>query len=286
MTLEKRVGGLPASSNIPIVDWHVHTKYSSCCKENYGIFEVGEAADTAGLAGAGISDYSNNQHFNVKFLETQRKEMVTFGLQASMRLGLEITILDREGHLSVNPKALDQLDFVIVAEHLDVAKNFDEFHNLKKKVEHWRDAGEVAKIRDIAIKTQELMCGGMLTSPPHTILAHPWRFFLSRQIYEPTILELTPRLCEVAQERGIAIEMPGSHLKVWSDREQQHSLYEFLRSFWRLVGHYDVQIALGSDAHRIVDVGVFPEMSSAFNDLGLSPRRLLSFEDIPFKETP
>jgi histidinol phosphatase-like PHP family hydrolase len=278
------VGGFPAVSNFPFVDWHVHTRYSECCKENYGVFEVGETAEKAGLTGVGIADHSNDQQQNVKFLQTQRHEMITFGLQSRMRLGLEVTILDRQGHLGVNPKALDRLDFVLLAEHLHIAKMFNEFHGIKTKAPKWHDAGNVEKLRDLGVRTHELMCAGLQSSPPHAILAHPWRFFLSKQIFEPELLELTPRLCEIAQERGIALEMPAAHLKVWLDRDQQRPKYEFIRSFWRIVGKYDLRIALGSDAHHLEDVGACPDISPAFNDFGLSPLRLLRLDDVPFKE--
>lgn len=272
-------------TTFPFVDWHVHTRYSSCCKEDYGVIEVGEAAETLGLAGVGITDHSNYQRHNVKFLERQRQEMVTFGMQSRMRLGLEVTILDRKGTLGVNPKALDRLDFIILAEHLHIAKIFSEFHNIKDKAVKWRDAGDVEKLRDLGAKTNELMIAGLRYSPPHTILAHPWRFFLSRKIYEPELLDLTPRLCEVAQERGVAIEMPGIHLKYWEARDQDRPPYEFIRSFWRIVGGFDLRIALGSDAHRLQDLR-FPDISPMFNDFGLSPKRLLCLEDVPFKENP
>ncbi len=275
----------PASTPFPLVDWHVHTRYSSCCKEDYGVFEVGQAAEELGLAGVGITDHSNYQRHNVKFLATQRQEMVTFGMQSRIRLGLEVTILDRKGNLGVNPKALERLDFIILAEHLHIAKMFSEFHKIKEKAVQWRDEGDTEKIKDLGVQTQELMCAGLQSSSPHAILAHPWRFFLSRKIHEPSLIDLTPRLCEVAQERGIAIEMPGSHLRIWADRSQQRPDYEFIQSFWRVVSGYDVRIALGSDAHRLADLGVFPELSSAFNDFGLSPNRLLRLEDVPFKES-
>ncbi len=263
----------------------MHTKYSGCCKEDYGVFEVGESSEKRGLAGVGISDHSNYPRQNVKFLEIQRQEIITFGMQARMRLGLEVTILDRKGHLGVNPKVLNRLDFIILAEHLHIAKIFSEFYHIKDKAVKWRDAGNVEQLRDLGMKTQELTCAGLKSSPPHAILAHPWRFFLSRKIYEPVLLELTPRLCEIAQERGVALEMPGGHLKAWGNRTQQRPLYEFIRSFWRIVGGYDLRISLGSDAHRIADLGAFPDITPAFNDFGLSPKRLLGLDDVPFKES-
>ncbi|HMF29907.1 MAG TPA: hypothetical protein VKK79_00725 [Candidatus Lokiarchaeia archaeon] len=270
-------------SNQGVVDWHIHTRYSSCCKEDYGVAEVWDAAEQAGLAGAGLSDHSNYPSFNANFVRSQREDIMNFGFQDNVRVGLEISIIDRKGKLGVNPKILGLLDFVMIAEHLHIARPFSEFSNVKKKILKWVESGDNVKVQDLEQRTLELMCAGMQVNNGVTILAHPWRFFLSRRIYDPLLLDLTPRLCEVAQDRGVAIEMPGTHLGILTDREQNLPFWDFVREFWRLVSRYDVRISFGSDAHRLDKIGHFENLTSALNEFGLSPRRLLTLADVPCK---
>jgi histidinol phosphatase-like PHP family hydrolase len=175
------------------------------------------------------------------------------------------------------------LDFLAIAEHLHIAKPFSEFYNVKKKVAQWARAGSNSKIQDLARKALELSSAGMQVNQGVAILAHPWHFFLSRGIYNPILLDLTPRLCEVAQDRGVAIEMPASHLQILSDKEKNRPFWDFIRSFWREVSRHDVRISVGSDAHRLEDIGHFENLETALNEFGLSPRRLLMFDDIPSK---
>ncbi|MHA1731563.1 MAG: PHP domain-containing protein [Promethearchaeota archaeon] len=255
-------------------DFHVHTKYSGCCKEDYGVVDAYHAAVARGCAGIGVSDHCNYRSFNAGFVYTQREAIERQGLGGRVLVGLEVTMLDG-GRLGIHPKYLAALDFVIIAEHLHIAKPFSKFFRVKHKIKKWyaEPSKYQRKIRDFHAKHRELYLKGIAANP-RSILAHPFRFTRTRGIFDPVLLDLGEEICEAAQLNEVAIEVHGSFLKAALGADSPHR--RFVLEFFKTCGQFDLQYSLGSDAHKLSEVGRFEGLEEALGILGVARDRIIT----------
>lgn len=258
-------------------DFHIHTKYSGCCKEDYNVIDAYNKAEDRGYTGIGVSDHCNYKGYRApgKFLIEQRKQISLNGLTDKVKLGLEITILNRKGDLGVKPKYLEKLDYYIISEHVHIAKLFSHFYRIKKKTKKRLKAGKkLDKIEKSIHEIATMVVNGAMRNP-NTINAHLWRFPRNVNFLSTLVLEQTPRILEALQNSRVAFELHSGivGMLMLTDEESDqlheknlkeihpdfHELLlppkEFGAELLKMMKKYDLKYALGSDAHRLNQVG-------------------------------
>ncbi len=262
------------ASTFPRWDFHVHTHYSGCCKEDYGVLEAWDQAKTNDFDGIGISDHCNYRAYNAGFIFDQKNLVEKNGLSENVKIGLEITIVDPKGRLGVHPKYLQALDFHIISEHLHIAKLFSPFYRVKHKIKRWYadPKNYQNKLRKFHANHRALYLNG-IHQHPRSILAHVFRFTRGRQIFDPVLLELGEDICEAAQTSEVAIEVHSGFLKAALADPSPHR--EFVLSFFRICQKYDLYYSLGSDAHNLRNVANFEDLPNALAILGVPTKRII-----------
>jgi histidinol phosphatase-like PHP family hydrolase len=266
-------------------DFHIHTKYSSCCKEDYVLTDAYKKAKERGYEGIGVSDHCNFKSYSApsKFLMTQKNAITSNNLTDQLLLGLEITIVDRKGNLGVNPKYLKMLDYYIISEHVHIAKLFSEYYNMKQKFRTIITSGTKPYLIPTYIQSvQELVVNGIKKNP-HSINAHIWRFPRNVGYYSTELLDKTDLILEQLQNSAVAFELHNSFFSYFQlTQEESNTIHtknlssihksfhetlvdpkRFVQELLKKASKYDIFYSLGSDAHKINDIGRFGSMQSA-----------------------
>lgn len=262
----------------------MHTKHSSCCKQDYDVLDALRAARERNCEGIGVTDHSNYARFNAGFVADQRAAVLRAGEGDRVLVGLEASIVDSRGRLGIHPKFDRLLDYKVIAEHLHVAKPFSEFHRVKHKIRKWYadPAKHAPRLRRFHAK-HRLLYLNALKENPGTVLAHPFRFFRSRGLLDPVLLDLAEEVAQQAQESRVAIEVHGKFLAAANGEPSSHR--EFVLQMFRAFAKYDLKYALGSDAHRLERVGHFPRLEEALRVLGVPAERVVGGEHFRKRQT-
>ncbi|MHA1822096.1 MAG: PHP domain-containing protein [Promethearchaeota archaeon] len=267
----------------------MHTKYSSCSRKHgeYTLLDAYKTAKSRGYDGIGITDHCNYKGYKAPyyFLREQRKMIEDNNLSDNIKLGLEITIINKKGGLGVNPKYLKLLDFYIISEHCHLSKLFSDFYRLKDKFVKWLREGNKRKVDETIVFLKDLMINGIKKNP-NTILAHIWRFSRNRGYHSIKTLEATEEIMDALQHNHVALELHSGLLNslLLNDIENQnlHESYlkklspvfheeiitpkEYVKKIIKISKKYDVYYSFGSDAHQLKDIGIFGKLKSP-NDL-------------------
>ncbi|MHA1341262.1 MAG: PHP domain-containing protein [Promethearchaeota archaeon] len=286
-------------------DLHVHTKYSSCCKQDYNLIDAYYKARDRGYAGIGISDHCNYKSYRKPafFLREQKDLINKNKLNDKILLGLEISIINHKGDLGVNLEYLKMLDFYIISEHCHLSKPFSEFFRIKNKFKNWIQnygSKKIEKIHGFIDYMGELMINAIKRNPK-TILAHIWRFIRNRGFYTSYTYSLTEKIMESLQENEVALEIHSSmaHLLMLSKQESEE-IYEkitnnvhfslkediippkeYIEEIFKISKKYDIFYSFGSDAHRIEDIGKIGKIKDAkslpnlLKIIGISERKII-----------
>jgi histidinol phosphatase-like PHP family hydrolase len=244
-------------------DFHIHTRFSSCCKFNYGYPDVWKKIQDQGLDGFGVADHSNFPTFDASFILQHREDQKKLNLVNRGLVGLEISIYDKSGLLGVNPKFLSQLDYFILAEHVHIAKIFSGFFTFKahfmKMLQNYPKTEskinkELDKLLDMELKG--------INRYPHSILAHIFRFPVNSKFVNSKILDLTDRLLDALQTNDSVLELHSNFLfgiqkegnqmnKKWGC---EYSLHDFYENLSKRIKNYSIKFSLGSDAHNLANI--------------------------------
>lgn len=224
----------------PLVDRHVHTEFAYCAQDVTAAGAI-ERARTFGLAGVSLIEHApqlycrENDYWSGGFIRRpglwrsrKHSRMAEFRravlpLRSDfVRVGMEVE-LDADGQVTLRRQDRDGLDLLVGAVHF-----------LPEDVDSLGDAGLAMAF----MRTSE----GLLEAGVD-VLAHPWRFFGRTRQKAPT--ELYVPLADALAATGTAAEI-NFHGNAPDP------------AFFTICAERGVKIALGSDAHRLDEVGNFP----------------------------
>jgi histidinol phosphatase-like PHP family hydrolase len=273
---------------MPFFDFHIHTKFSSCCKQYYFYPDIWPRIKESGLDGFGVCDHSNYRSFNASFVLEQKKQQKDLHLEQTGLVGLETSIVNRRGDLGVNPKLLPSLDYLILAEHVHVAKPFSGFftfkaHMLKLMQDYPHTELKINKGLD---KLLELELNGIRRNH-RTIFAHILRFPVHLGFITPKVLEMTDIILESLQTYEIALELHSSFkngfnispekMKV-SQFKSDYSMHEFFHHLAHRMRSYSLRYALGSDAHNLAHLYSKIKWQAFLEQIGVVESQLITPE--------
>ena len=129
------------------------------------------------------------------------------------------------------------------------------------------------------------------------ILAHPWRFPWHRGLLDKATIEITEKVIRKAVERDVKIEFSRvimtliqqdigkkdsqatnfSELVPWKGKYDHEILrvVPFFRDFFDMCQQLGAKFTLGSDAHKLGDIGVFPDLESCLNIVGIQQKNIV-----------
>jgi len=265
---------------------------SACCKEDYGIPEAWQVAQARGITALGISDH--DVPFKNGFLKKHYK--ITSGLE-NVFLGLETSIRSESGKIMVSKRNLALLDYLMVSEHIHIMSSWTLLRKGRKYLEKWWTNPEMQYKVEKFYKKHARMTLNALKKYKPDILAHPWRFPWHRAFFDNATLEVYEPVLQIAQKYGVHVEISRaimsivdeelqgnlkskidySGIKTW-DGEYHHEVMqpvEFLKQYFRTCKELGVKFTLGSDAHRIEDIGKFPKIEVFMKHFNISEKDII-----------
>ncbi len=243
---------------VPRFNMHVHTWRSSCAKPEMLLESINRKARSAGLRYVGLSDHIDVAAHNDR--PTRNREDLSMGSwDVNFLVGCEATALS-PSRVAVFDDVARRLDYVMVAAnhyHLGVVENPAR-----------REASSYAShyLR---------MLEGVLGWGLADIVAHPFLHSKIARVLNPLDVlecydwdELERILVESAQ-RGLSFELrPGS----------LSAAPEFFRELVRLCRESGVKFSLGSDAHRLCEIGYPPHFGDELESIGVRNSDLIEPE--------
>ncbi len=201
------------------LDTHTHTLASGHAYST--INEMVEAAKSKGLSLLAITEHAPAMPGTChRFYFDNLKVFKGKDLGIELLLGVELNILDYDGHVDLDDTLLSKLDLRIASLH-----------------------GPCFKIGNAEENTAAYIHA--MENPYIDILGHP---------DDGRIPVDYPRLVEAAKKHGIALELNNSSLSPNSFRE---NAFENDLTYLKLCKEYSVPIAMGTDSHVCYDIGDF-----------------------------
>jgi len=245
-------------------DFHIHTKNSGCCKEDYKYSDVWSKIKECDLDGFGVSDHCNYPSYKPEFIYSQKESQKSLGIQDKGLVGLEVSIYNKKGRLGISEKYLNSIDYKIVSEHIHIAKLFSGFFTTKTRVEHWlkKYKKKKSKIDKQINRVLDMELRGIRKNP-NGIFAHIFRFPLNVNYVPDVLFERLDEILNALADNHFALEIHSGHVHNYnlSDGEArqkivagEHTHKEFYHYLYKRAKKYSLPFSLGSDAHRINDI--------------------------------
>ncbi len=221
-----------------ILDLHTHTIASGHAYST--IKEMAQAASEKGLKLLGITEHSMTMPGTCHAFYFQNMEVIPrerFGVE--MMFGSELNIIDYDGHVDMEERILNMLDYAVASFHTPCIK-----------------PGSMAENTRAAWKVME--------NPHVLILGHPddGRFPLD---YEEIV--------RASKETGTIIELNNSSLHPESFRD---NAFENDRILLKLCMKHDVPVVVDSDAHVDIDVGNHIYAQKILEEVGFPEELILN----------
>lgn len=263
-------------------DHHVHTRVSGCCKESYDLVDAWARAQDLEIKHLGITDH--DVPFKNKYLFDQ---VARAREHDGLHVGMEVTIRDGKGGIQVARRVLDQLDFLVLSEHVHVMPAHTIFKQARRNLQSWWRLPGKQHLVDRFYSKLASMSTSAITRHEPAILAHPWRFPWHAGILDAATIDAYEPVLAAAARAGTRIEfsrvvmgiagrdldgtytMPG--LPPWRgtwQHETERPVPFFTRFFAACKAH-GLRLALGSDAHKLADVASFPDLDRTLQALGI-----------------
>lgn len=253
-----------------IHDLHVHTVYSKDVKDTKLSFEnIVCRAEEKKIAGIG---FANHYHpgFNALAAEeitSSRTFVSTYRGPLSVHLGIEASILDQEGRITLTEKERLLFDYAIASLH----PNFPDVTEFP--------VANVGKFIDFL----HYLYLNITAHPLVDIIGHPWNLH-AKSVYDNTrsfygicknILDISPAACfdkipdsyfeefaQAVKERNKAVELNAYGVAtkeirpLYGEDEKERNEFgaSYLR-FYRILAQRGVKLTVGSDAHSLDRIG-------------------------------
>lgn len=242
------------NSNPFKLDYHLHTELAYCAEAGYTLSAVMKKVTNIGLKQVAITEHSDHLYFslddcrygniftkeggidsarNGKFWRVpQYIETVSKFRSPRSLLGMEVSA-DPDGNLYIHKDVLEKMDIVIGAFH-------------------WRQKYDV---RDIIRVTSRLLETGI------DIIGHPFQVFIWHEV--KITVYFYKELARMAKSNSVAVELNSHHQNACGVYDEK--LLPFLLN-------EGVKISIGSDAHRMEEVGDYSYQKRLFEKAGLTDK--------------
>ena len=217
-----------------VFDLHCHSHFSRDARPS--VSEMAAAAKAKGLKTIGISDHGP-AHFRYGFKESQIPEIKAEIEEArkldpdfNIQFGIETNIINPDGSLDLPKDKLDQFDYVIAGYHY-ATKGKEDSSYIKTHISAIL-SGETTSKRRTVINTDLITAA--LYENNIQILAHPGDKL-------PVDIRAVAKACE---ETHTLMEINNAHDALSAQDIKICSLY-------------DVKFIIGSDAHKIGEIGTY-----------------------------
>ncbi|MEX2683763.1 MAG: hypothetical protein Q6373_019465 [Candidatus Sigynarchaeota archaeon] len=275
-----------------ISDYHVHTSASHCCKEHYGPIDAWNVARDRGIEYLGITDH--DVPFKNGYLQSHERTVVG---KAGLLLGLEVSIRDEHGRIQVAKRDLKRLDYVLLAEHVHIMPTWMFLRRGRKAfAAWWRDPAKQHLVEKYYKRHARMTCLALERNRVD-VLAHPWRFPWHQGILDKASLQTTEQVIRKAIEKDVKIEISRAVLNLvrhdvdqveerlanlsafppWSG-DQEHEIMPpvaFFRSYFEMSQQLGATFTLGSDAHKLADIGQFGGIDEFLLATGLREKNII-----------
>lgn len=266
-------------------DNHVHTRYSSCCHEQYDLRDIARIHEDKGFSYTCVSDHIHLATDGAFLTEHARirDELVAGGFTLPIFLGIEASIVDFEGHLPLDG-LVETPDYVLCSDHWigSTGITMDDLPGSARIVKelHDRDPG---KLRSL-YKNVASMYINAISSNNVDILAHPFDTFMRIENFDKQLLDFFGMVCEICQERGVAIEINNKtierQLDLFKNAKPLHEdclpSEDFYTRLMKIPLKYDILFSTGSDAHVVQDIGMLDNAAKFIERLKIPQRKIYS----------
>lgn len=245
-----------------------------------------------GIEHLGITDH--DVPFHNGYLQSHARAMA--GKQGLL-LGLEVSIRDEHGRIQVAKRDLERLDYVLLAEHVHVMPATTFLRKGRKAFASWWSDPAMQHLVEKFYDRHARMTCAALERNRVDVLAHPWRFPWHQGILDKASLQISERVVRKAVERGVKIEVsrvimnivrrePGTGdgrivdaamFPPWKGSMEHEILTPsaFFREYFEMCRQFGATFTLGSDAHKIADIGNFNDIDAFLLATGLRERDII-----------
>ncbi|HME54871.1 MAG TPA: PHP domain-containing protein [Candidatus Lokiarchaeia archaeon] len=234
-------------------DLHVHTEATAPYMQgDSNLMPYHEHGAARRLDFMGISDHVHYFWQRTRFFRAQRESLAKNNYnEPKVYLGAEQTILSRQGRIGMRKSGRDVLDYIILAIHwMPVGGRLDhDTIDLILKSEE-----KTNKLIAIAMDFyRNAMTNPKLASLPK-IIGHPFNFIAFEQSRRSLVLDAIDQLCKHCAGNHVAFEInrdsiPGD----LSSIDASHD--DYWTQLVTSLNSYNVMVTLGSDAHRLENIG-------------------------------
>ena len=252
---------------LPLHDYHIHTVYSGHSDPDMIVADVIRYAEARRLEEIAFTEHSFDWHLgpagNIKLIKKEiRKAAPLIKVFAGMEICPDFK----------HPGRLVYEDF----DKGSIYPVLTGFHSYPGFSKGWHELLNMTQAEKKKIYSSWLgIMGKIVENPLVDILAHPCRIIMQNGIvreFTGPILKDLENLFTAAKAHDVAVELnEGLFCRIRGERMRKSYLDVF-----RLAVGKGLKISIGSDSHRILDVGNFDNIYSAALELGLKKKDFLS----------
>jgi histidinol phosphatase-like PHP family hydrolase len=264
-----------AQHAFPRMDLHNHTEATAPYQQGDSNFlPYYEKGKDAHLDFMGITDHFHYFWQNTKYVVNQRQHLNTHTYQQpKVFLGVEQTILDH-GTIGIRNSGLVPLDYIIISVHW---MSYGGRLGRKELAPILKDSRKLQKLIDTAKMYYERgMTNPKIQTLPK-IIGHPFSFIMHSEEITPVICESLHWMCQKCAANHVAIELNRSDI-VSLSKSTTPEAKEILKNWMNAIKENHTLVTIGSDAHRLVDIGKVDEIYEVVESYQIPVKNLVSMD--------
>ena len=241
-------------------DLHVHTEATAPYMQgDSNLLPYHEHGAAHQLNFMGISDHVHYFWQRTRYFRAQREHLDTHEYSSpKLYLGAEQTILSRQGRIGLRESGRNVLDYIILAIHwMPVGGRLGK--DMIDRV--LLSEGKTRKLITIAMDFyRNAMVNPKLAMIPK-IIGHPFNFIAFEQGQRTLVLDAIDALCKHCADHHVAFEINSDSIpRDLSSIDAPHD--DYWMQLVASLNAYNVMVTLGSDAHRLENIGNIDQIIS------------------------
>jgi histidinol phosphatase-like PHP family hydrolase len=268
------------------IDNHIHSRFSGCCRENYGLEQIYMVQKENNMRYACVTDHIHEtgetaglkEHFS-----WLRKTAAGQKMDIPVFVAAEMTIINSDGDIPEIVSSADcQPDYLIGGCHYIPGKSGLNMGSIREAVRQLRKFSE-SDLQNL-YNFHRNMIAGAVRRKKFDIFAHPFDFFYRCGIFDQRLLDGFREFCCLCRENNIAVELNNASaercLVDFADSAVFNSncvrSVDFFMRMLEIVKSENVKLSPASDAHSLARIGYLEYAEKAFNLAGFSSEDLFS----------
>lgn len=257
--------------SLKTTDWHVHYFRDGCAESEMTVESVLAAAAEKGIEEMGLLGHFRNRFVindlaywtepNPKFFDFLRDDLSAAKSSLKIRIGAEADINTLDGAVSITTEQASQIDFVLIGIHwpptlpplVDYADLVEPAQLLDAYCSYNKIRAEEFSVERLITDMFRSMINAVSRNPFVDILAHPAGFAtrLGPFCIKMDASRWFDKMAAALKTSGVAYELNASTFPEYSPEV----LDGFVKPFIGTCAEAGVMFAMGSDAHRLKEVG-------------------------------